>query len=88
MEPDILRQLKMLMASVKTIQKEILELKDAVHPLLPKTDKIMSLSETVEFLGMSNSKIRKLMYAGEIPYSKKGRRVLFSQNQLILWLNR
>lgn len=88
MEPDILKQLKLLAAGLKTVQREIRELKDAVSPLLPKTDKIMSLAETVEFLRMSNSKVRKLMYAGEIPYSKKGRRVLFSQNQLIMWLNR
>ncbi len=88
MTTDTLQQLKLLNANIKVIHKELHELKEKIDPLLPKGDRILNFNEAVEFLKISKRKLRQLVSDGEVPYSKKENRIRFSQNSLILWLNR
>ena len=83
-----MKQLKLMNAKLGSLQKELRELKGLVDPILPKTDKILSLKEAVAFLKMSDRKVRQLVYDGIIPYKREGSRLFFSQNSLIAWLNR
>lgn len=72
---------------LKSMKKEISELRELVTPLAPKKDEILDFKEAQAFLKFSRSKLRQLIKDNEIPYSKKENRIKFSKNALIQWIN-
>lgn len=49
---------------------------------------LMKFGETAEFLNMSESGLRKLVFAGEVPVLKLGRELRFDRDELIHWMKR
>ena len=73
-------------------EKEIIRtlrnlIKELVAPISPGKDEIFNFRQTKEFLSFSERKLRRLIAAGTIPYTKKGSRLYFTRNSLIQWLN-
>ena len=89
--------LRHLVPALQSIQRDILdaEIRDAAPK--PKSEptpregggdpkRFYQVSEAAEFLNVSESLIRKLLMTKRIPYLKIGRRVLFSEEQLLGWV--
>lgn len=72
---------------LKSMKKEIAELRELVTPLSPKKDEILYFKEAQVFLKFSRSKLRQLIRDNEIPFSKKESRIRFSKNALVQWMN-
>ena len=49
-------------------------------------EKILSVSDAAEFLGLSSPTIYTKVSKGEIPHSKKGNRLYFFQSELLEYL--
>ncbi len=49
--------------------------------------KLISVSEAVQMLGISDTTIRKLIKSGEIPSKQIGNRMMILKDKLEEWLN-
>ena len=78
---------KEIIRTLRNLKKDISEIKELVAPISPGKDEIFNFSQTKDFLSFSERKLRRLIAAGTIPYTKKGSRLYFTRNSLIQWLN-
>lgn len=75
-----------LLNSIRSLKREIVEIKKLVTPLAPQNDEFLNVSQAIALTGFSERKIRQLVADGEIPYTKKANRIRFSKISLTKWL--
>ena len=60
---------------------------DAAQPrTMPTHSRVMSLPELIAYTGISKSTIYKLTSAGDLPHSKKSKRLFFERDLIDKWL--
>jgi hypothetical protein len=52
----------------------------------PETDQLLTIQQTGEFIKLTPATIYGLVSKNSIPYSKKGKRLYFSKQELINWI--
>ena len=87
--------LRHLIPALQSIQRELLDAEIRGAAPEPKSEptpredankRFYQVSEAAEFLNVSESLIRKLLMTRRIPHFKIGRRVMFSEEQLLTWV--
>ena len=88
--------LRHIIPALQSIQRELVEAeKQSAAPHEPKREpapregsskRFYQVSEAAAFLNVSESLIRKLLMTKRIPHFKIGRRVMFSEEQLLGWV--
>ncbi len=53
---------------------------------MPQHGRVMSLPELIAYTGISKSTIYKLTSAGDLPHSKKSKRLFFERDLIDAWL--
>ncbi len=66
---------------------------EAIRPfataLIQKNEsELLSIDEACDFTGLAKSTIYKLVFDRKIPYQKQRKKLLFSKEQLKVWLDR
>jgi excisionase family DNA binding protein len=56
------------------------------EPLLPESEKPMSVSQAADFLGTTTGAVYQLKHHGKIPHSKQGGRLYFFEKELRAWI--
>jgi excisionase family DNA binding protein len=56
------------------------------EPKIVQEDELLSLEQTCKFLHFAKPTVYAYVAKRKIPFIKKGRKLLFSKQQLILWL--
>jgi|GEM_PF-1095314 len=89
--------LRHIVPALQSIQRDILDAEIRGAAQQPKSEptpregsgepkRFYQVSEAAEFLNVSESLIRKFLMTKRIPHFKIGRRVLFSEEQLLSWV--
>lgn len=79
---------KKLIKSIKSLEKEIVELKNLVSPFVPKQDTFLNTREASELLGVSIRKLQYMIADGEITFATMvGKRYRFSKNALLKFIS-
>ncbi len=75
-------------ARLANIENLLLDLKhDAKNTHnLPETDQLLTIQQAADFLKLSVPTIYSLVSRSEIPVSKKGKRLYFSEQELTAWI--
>lgn len=56
------------------------------RPTQPETDQLLTVQQTAQFLTLAPATIYSMVCRGEIPSSKRGKRLYFSKQELTEWV--
>lgn len=81
---------ELLDARLAAIEDLLLEMKrnqlsTATTPSIPQA-RILTINEAAEFVGLAKATLYKLTSAGQIPHSKRGKKLYFEREVLEAWL--
>lgn len=83
------QQEQQLFSTLRSLKKEVVELKEMIKPLAPKNDEFLTLAQATKHLELSERKVRYMLANGELPFATKvGRNWRFSKNGIINYLSR
>lgn len=55
-------------------------------PIQPETDQLLTVQQAAQFLSLATATIYSMVCRGEIPSSKRGKRLYFSKQELTEWV--
>ena len=79
-------QLPKAVATIMESLQRIENLLQQKNEPLVESDRLLTVTETAEFLKLAVPTIYGLIHNMEIPYSKKGKRVYFTKSELLEWI--
>lgn len=75
-----------LLRTIRLLKKEVTELKGLVTPIAPNRNKFIGVKEACEMLNCSRWTLLRLIKSQSIPATKKGNRILFSEYDIIKYI--
>ena len=79
-------QLPRAVATIMESLQRIENLLQQKNEPLVESDRLLTVTETAEFLKLAVPTIYGLIHNMAIPYSKKGKRVYFTKSELLEWI--
>ena len=73
-------------ARLSNIENLLLDLKNSNNENQPESDQLLIIEEAGEFLHLSVPTLYGYVNRNEIPFSKKGKRLYFSKQELTAWI--
>lgn len=77
-------------ARLAALEELILEIKRVTRPLgsaaAPPPARILTINEAAALVGLAKATLYKLTSAGQIPHSKRGKKLYFERDALEAWL--
>lgn len=81
------RQENDLIKNVRSLKKEIIELKEMINPNISKSDVFLNSTQTAKLLGVGRTKLFEMISNGELAFATKvGSRWRFSKNAILSYL--
>lgn len=75
-----------LLRTVRLLKKELTDLRDLVTPIAPNKNKFIGVKEVCAMLNCSRWTLYRNIQEGIIPYTKKGRRLIFNEFEIIKYI--
>ena len=75
-----------LLRTIRLLKKEVSELKEIVTPVAPNKNKFIGVKEACAILNCSRWTLYRRIKDNAIPCTKKGDRLLFSEYELIKYI--
>lgn len=83
------REEQELLRTLRSLKKELGELRDMLKPYTPKQDEFLNTSQTIAMIGVSRRKLASMLADGELPFATKvGRTWRFSKNGIMSYLGK
>lgn len=83
------QQEQQLFNALRSLKKEVGELKEMLKPHVPKHDELLSTKAAMEAMGVGSTKMKRMLANGELPFAIKiGRNWKFSRNGITNYLSR